>query len=225
MTANEKLALSSRFRRALSAWGERVKHDARLSSSAKLAVLHIAEAHLRVGRYRAWPSHAKVARAIGKSEKTVQRGVNDAAKLGYLQIERGKRRSNEYVFPMIEKAMQAPASDTAKGGQACPTGETSKSGEGGQECPPKLKKEVKKNLVHTEPARFASVYRFGLDSPQARAWNRALSERGLGSLDDYEVTETLQGDPDYAMPSLWPPESEAGWPSVEEHLRRRSKLK
>ena len=79
----------------------------------------------------------------------------------------------------------------------------------GHQCPPNLIKEHKKEPVGDRAAHRLGKQRFGLNSVKARDWNEALAKRELGCLDDYDVTETMQGEPEYAMPYMFPPTSEA----------------
>lgn len=81
-------------------WKRAVRQDGRLSDAAKLLAVSLCDdfAHHKTGYCN--PSVGKVATALGKSDRAVQRAIKDLLRTGWIGVKyaRGRGRSSEITF-------------------------------------------------------------------------------------------------------------------------------
>ena len=85
-------------------WTRAVRDDPRLSANARHVALTLATYMAADGV--AWPSVATLARAIGRSERTVERCVPELEATGHLAVERSVGRGNFNPYRALERASE-----------------------------------------------------------------------------------------------------------------------
>lgn len=82
-------------------WKERIRRSTLLSGTAKLLAVCLCDQYVNKTTGRCWPHNKTIAEAIGKSERTVQRGLAELHQGGWIVYPRvrHRRRVIEITFP------------------------------------------------------------------------------------------------------------------------------
>lgn len=83
------------FNREKMRWLNAVSHECEINSTAFRVAYLIADHQNSVAGF-AWPSLARLAEKVCLSNKSIQRAVGQLERLGWLEVERKRERSNRY---------------------------------------------------------------------------------------------------------------------------------
>ncbi|MBL4940027.1 MAG: helix-turn-helix domain-containing protein [Colwellia sp.] len=188
-------------------WLALLSQDNALSSTAIVIALYIITVHFNQIKGKAWPSYATIAKATGKTVKTVQRAIHELDGR-WLNVKRGNGLGHSSEFSPNEISIQAATAMCKKrdnvvslhpveGGHKHPQRETFLSEKGGQKCPPNPETESRNEIR----ARLFVEF----DSAQALSWNEWLSIYDMECLETLFPTVIQYSRSGCYMPSRYPP--------------------
>ncbi|MCI0999829.1 helix-turn-helix domain-containing protein [Ochrobactrum sp. C6C9] len=187
----------------------------------------------------AWTSFADLAKAIGCSEKTVQRAIQTLEARNWFTVARGNGRGNgtriEFCAQRIStaKSMREKGDNVVpfyppKGGQPCPERRTELVEKGRQVCPTYQEKKYQNTQARARPLelslRLPDIFIPADSDFQIEPWREWLHSHGLPTLDECGNRGKHQGRPGYFLPSRFPPASSDSdsLKSIIEHLLNRA---
>ncbi|WP_028350260.1 helix-turn-helix domain-containing protein [Bradyrhizobium murdochi] len=128
-------------------WLNAISLECEVNSTAFRVAYLIADHHNRVAGF-AWPSLSRLAEQICLSSKSVQRAVGQLERMGWLEVDRKRERSNHYRMSWPTGRKPSLRKGKAK--------ETDKIvAEGGQDCSLEGDKNVRQSYLNKYPRTFS----------------------------------------------------------------------
>lgn len=188
-------------------WLALLCQDEALSSMAVVVALYVVTVHYNQNKGKAWPSFATIARATGKSVKTVQRTVKELDGT-WFDIERGNGHGHSTTYAPSDASIKAAIAlrqkhdkivqlHPMKGGQVCPERVSELSLQGGHESPPNPEIKSRYEIGARLYVEFGSA--------QADSWNAWLNDNDMEGLEDLMPSVVMHGRSGCYMPSRYPP--------------------
>jgi len=202
-------------------WLALLSQDEALSSTAVVVALYVVTVHYNQDKGKAWPSFASIARATGKSVKTVQRAIKELDGTWFV-IERGNGHKHSTTYAPTGSSIEAALKlrrkhdnivslHPIKGSQKCPERVPDLCRQGGRMSPPNPETESINEITARLFVEFGSA--------QALAWDDWLKGHDMEGLEGLMPPAVRHGQSGCYMPSRYPPTDAEPSQTVLQYLR------